>query len=82
MTTLQLRRTAEHRLKALPSAKLKVAAEFLAYLETSASDEATAELLRIPGLMEDIRKAHDEIAACLSRRGSVMRSANISKYKP
>ena len=63
MTTLQLRRAAEHRLRGLPPDKLKVAAEFLTYLETSASDQATAELLNIPGLVEDVRKAHREIAA-------------------
>ena len=63
MTTLQLRRAAEHRLRGLPPDKLKVAAEFLTYLETSASDQATAELLSIPGLVEDVRKAHREIAA-------------------
>lgn len=63
MTTQQMRRAAEHRLKALPPDKLKVAAEFLIFLETSASDKATAELLRIPGLVEDVRKAHQGIAA-------------------
>lgn len=63
MTTLQLRRAAEHRLRGLPPGKLKVAFEFLTYLEVSASDEATAELLRIPGILDDVRKAHREIAA-------------------
>jgi hypothetical protein len=63
MTTLQVRRAAQRRLKNLPTDKLKVAAEFLIFLETSASDRATAELLRIPGLMDDVRKAHREIAA-------------------
>ncbi len=63
MTTRQLRRTAEHRLKALPPEKLRVAAEFLAYLETSASDKATAELLKIPGLVGDVRRARKGVAA-------------------
>lgn len=63
MTTLQLRRAAEHRLKALPPGKLRVAAEFLAYLENAASDRATAELLSIPGFLADVGKAHKEIAA-------------------
>ncbi|HAK94362.1 MAG TPA: hypothetical protein DCM87_05015 [Planctomycetes bacterium] len=63
MTALQMRRAAEQRLRNLPPEKLKVAAEFLIYLETSASDEATAELLRIPGLMEDVRSAHRDRAA-------------------
>jgi len=31
--------------------------------ENGASNEATAELLRIPGILDDVRKAHREIAA-------------------
>jgi hypothetical protein len=63
MTTLQLRRAAGRRLRALPPEKLRVAAEFLTWLETSASDEATAELLRLPGLVGEVRRARREIAA-------------------
>ena len=63
MTALQLRKVAEHRLRTLPPAKLKVAAEFLAFLEIDVSDEATSELLRIPGILGDIRKAKKEVAA-------------------
>ena len=63
MTALQMRRVAEKRLRTLPPSKLKVAAEFLAFLEISAIDEATAELLRIPGLLADIQSAKREIAA-------------------
>ena len=59
----QLRNTAIHGLKVLPPDKLKVAAEFIIYLEHGASDEATAELLSIPGFLDDVRKAHEEIAA-------------------
>lgn len=62
MTAPQLRRVAEKRLRALPPSKLKVAAEFLAFLELGAGDEATAELLGIPGILADITKARREIA--------------------
>jgi len=63
MTAPQLRRVAEKRLRALPPAKLKVAAEFLAFLEVGASDEATAELLKIPGLLTGVSKAMKAAAA-------------------
>ena len=63
MTAIQMRKIAEHRLRTLPPAKLKVAAEFLAFLEIGVSDEATAELLRVPGILGDIRKAKKEMVA-------------------
>jgi hypothetical protein len=63
MTTLQLRRATKRRLRNLPLAKLKVAVEFLTYLATSASDEATAELLRISRFRKDARKTYRENAA-------------------
>ncbi|MCY3021703.1 MAG: hypothetical protein NTW87_22045 [Planctomycetota bacterium] len=57
MTTAQLRNEARRRLDSLPADKVKVAAEFLAFLDDRASDEATAELLAIPGLLEDLAQA-------------------------
>ena len=63
MTTATLRRAAERRLRRLPPAELKAAERFLAFLEVSAGDPATAELLRIPGLLADVRRAQGEIAA-------------------
>jgi hypothetical protein len=63
MTTAQLRTKAKQRLDHLPAGQVKVAAEFLAFLDDRASDEATAELLRIPGLLESVRRAEKEIAA-------------------
>ena len=62
MTILQMRRAAEHRLKVLPPGRLRVAAEFLAYLEIGASDQATTELLNVPGLLKDVRNASKGIA--------------------
>ena len=59
MTTAQLREHAKQRLDCLPPDKIRVAAEFLDYLETAASRDATAELLKIPGLLQDIEAAPD-----------------------
>lgn len=62
MTTTELRQAAKESLESLPPEQLKVAAEFLKFLHERASDEATAELLKIPGLLEDIAEAERDIA--------------------
>lgn len=62
MTTDQLREAARESLEMLPADQLKVAAEFLRYLQERASEEATRELLSIPGLEEDLEEAEREIA--------------------
>lgn len=63
LPTAKLRNRAIHGINILPPGKLKIAAEFITYLGYNASDEATAELLSIPGLLDDVRKAHEEISA-------------------
>ena len=62
MTTAELRENAIQRIKELPANKLKVAAEFLAFLEERAGDTATSELLKVPDLVQDVRKAKTLIA--------------------
>lgn len=62
MTTAELLEFAKGTLEQLPPEQLKVAAEFLRYLDERASDEATEELLKIPGLLEDIQQAEREFA--------------------
>jgi hypothetical protein len=57
MTTAQLRQRAEERLKNLPPDKMRVAVEFLDYLDAAASRDATEELLKMPGLLQDARDA-------------------------
>ena len=57
MTIAELRKRAKERLDCLPPEKVRVAAEFLDYLETAASRDATAELLKIPGLLRDVKEA-------------------------
>ncbi len=61
MTTAQLRKHAKERLDSLPPDKVRVAAEFLDYLETAASRDATAELLKMPGLLRDVEDASGHI---------------------
>jgi hypothetical protein len=61
MTTAQLRKAAKERLDSLPPDKVRVAAEFLDYLNTAASRDATAELLKMPGLREDVDEAAGHI---------------------
>jgi hypothetical protein len=63
MTTAELRSKAVRTLKTLPDEEVRVAHHFLAYLERYASDEATAELLKIPGLLEDLAEARRDQAA-------------------
>jgi hypothetical protein len=62
MTTAELLEIAKETLEQLPPEQLRVAAEFLKYLDERASDEATEELLKIPGLLEDIADADREFA--------------------
>jgi hypothetical protein len=62
MTTTQLLEAAKESLASLPPEQLKVAAEFLKYLEERASNEATEELLKIPGLLEDLEEAEKDFA--------------------
>lgn len=61
MTTTQLRQRAKERLDSLPADKVRVAAEFLDYLDTAASRDATAELLKMPGLLQDVEDAAKQI---------------------
>ena len=61
MSTKQLRQAAKESLESLPPDQLKVAAEFLRYLQERASEEATQELLKIPSLLEDLEQAEREI---------------------
>ncbi len=61
MTIAELRRHAKERLDGLPPDKVRVAAEFLDYLDTAASRDATAELLKMPGLLRDVHDAPGHI---------------------
>jgi len=63
MTTTMLRRQVKRRVDSLTEERLKVADEFLAYLEERESREATEELLEIPGFVEAFEEGKKDIAA-------------------
>ncbi len=62
-TTTALRRQAKRRIEGLSTERLRVADDFLAYLEERESNEATDELLNIPGFAESLAQAKQETAA-------------------
>jgi len=51
---------AEHRLRSLSLERLRVANDFLAYLQEREENEATAELLSIPGFEAVFRRAVEQ----------------------
>ncbi len=61
MTTAELRKQAKEQLDALPPDKIRVAVEFLNYLDIAASRDATAELLKMPGLLDEVKEAAGDI---------------------
>ena len=62
MTKTELLRRAKRRLERLSEQRLRTANDILAYLDDLDSDEATEELLRIPGLLERLDEAERDIA--------------------
>ena len=65
MNTTTVRRQAKHRIDQLSPERVQLADELLAYLLDKESDEATEELLNIPGFVEAFEKAKREEAAGL-----------------
>lgn len=61
MSPMEILHQAKERLERLSEDRLRVAADFLAYLEERESNEATEELLQIPGFLEDFRRAEEEV---------------------
>jgi hypothetical protein len=60
---MEILHQAKERLERLSEDRLRVAADFLAYLEERESSEATEELLQIPGFLDDFRRAEGEVRA-------------------
>jgi PHD/YefM family antitoxin component YafN of YafNO toxin-antitoxin module len=54
---------AEKRLRRLSPQRLRVVSDFLAYLEEREENEATAELLSIPGFEQTLREAMQQAQA-------------------
>lgn len=63
MTTAEVRDQIKQYVDQLSPERLRVAADFLAYLADHESQEATEELLKIPGFVEAFEKAKQDIAA-------------------
>jgi hypothetical protein len=63
MTTKQLKQTAKRQIDALSEERLRSAADFLRYLNDLESQEATDEILNIPGALESIKKGIADIEA-------------------
>ena len=62
MTTAQLRNRAKMRVDALPAEKVKVAADFLAYLLTAAGAETAEKLARTAKFERQLAQAEREVA--------------------
>ncbi|MCL1474390.1 hypothetical protein [Argonema antarcticum] len=54
---------AERRLHQLSPERLRVAVDFLAYLQEREENEATEELLSIPGFEDELREAQQQAEA-------------------
>jgi len=65
---------AERRLRRLSLERLRVASDFLAYLEEREENEATQELLSLPGFEAAFHRAVQQAAA-----GEVVRSEDIRR---
>ncbi len=63
MSPTQLLERAQRRLNSLTPERLRVAEDFLAYLEAREADEATGELLAMPGFLDQLKRAEEEVEA-------------------
>ncbi len=66
---------AQQRLRRLSPEKLRVVSDFLAYLEDREENEATAELLSIPGFDQAVQEAIQEAEA-----GEVVKFDSIRRH--
>ncbi len=62
MNTTEIRQQIDQYLEQLSSDRLQLVAEFLAYLADKESEEATQELLNIPGFIESFERGKKDIA--------------------
>jgi hypothetical protein len=63
MSPAEVLRKAKKRLNSLSPERLRVADDFLAYLEERECSEATEELLRVPGFLDELEQAEADVAA-------------------
>ena len=62
MNTTEIRQQIDQYLDRLSSDRLQLVAEFLAYLADKESEEATQELLGIPGFIQSFERGKKDIA--------------------
>ena len=62
MNTTEIRQQIDQYLDRLSSDRLQLVAEFLAYLADKESEEATQELLGLPGFIESFERGKKDIA--------------------
>lgn len=74
MTITTLRSEASKRLRLLSPERLRVANDFLAYLQEREESEATRELLNIPGFEETFNRAVTQ-----AKRGKVVRFDKVRR---
>lgn len=74
ITTSALKKEAKQKIDQLSDDKLKIAFDFLSYLVEREEWEASEELLQIPNLLEEYRKAKTEIKA-----GQTVKWSRISR---
>lgn len=63
MNTSEIRQQIDQNLDRLSSERLDLVAEFIAYLADKESQDATQELLDIPGFLESFERGKKDIAA-------------------
>lgn len=76
METSQILQETTRRLKKLSPEKLMVAADFVAYLDSRQNDDATRELLEMPGLVKAYDRAKRE-----ARSGKLVSLESVIRKK-
>jgi len=75
MTTTQLRQRISRRLQRLSAQRLKMADEFMAYLQECENNAETNELLAIPGFKASLRRAEKHAA-----KGKTVSLAKVRRH--
>jgi len=74
MTTTGLKNSLIRRIKKFPKKKLKKIEGFIASLEGEGDEEATKEIMAIPGILEELKKAEESF-----KKGKFVRWKDIRK---
>lgn len=74
MSTMELRQEAKALIDAMSGAELRVASQFLAFVKRREMDEATLELLSIPGFEKSFARGAKDVKAGRIRHWRKVRS--------